>query len=146
VGAFAVAGDSDGAPKFLAATNAFMFGSFGDSGASAARLTRIGDPDYYGWVFSSGGTWQGVSVGQYHILAPHGDRFVDLSAVPTLREDEQQYRYMIHYEPASSAGPVYPLTVTKLDRADGRQVARLVVPFNFRSWRYEMPAPAGEVR
>ena len=144
VGAFALVATADGAPKFLAATDAFMYGSFGDSGASTARLIQIGAGDYYGWIFSSGGTWQGISVGWHHILAPHGRRFVDLSAIPTMRESDQDHRYTISYDRASSAGRVYPLTVTKLAQPRGAEVAHFLVPFNFRTWRYELP-PAASV-
>lgn len=139
VGAFALVAAKDGTPKFLEATDAFMYGSFGDSGAATARLIKLGAPDYWGWVFASGGTWQGVSVGQHHILAPRGQRFRDLSAIPTMREDDQGHRYLISYDPATSRGRVYPLTVTKLEEPGGVEVARLLVGFNFRTWRYVLP-------
>lgn len=136
VGAFLVTVDASGGPKFLAATDAFMFGSFGDSGAFEAKLTQVGS-DYHAWVFSSGGTWQGVSVGWYHILAPHGGRFVDLSKIPTIREEDQAHRYSIEFVPAPSR--VYALAVTQLSDAADTKPRRFVVPFNYRDWRYEMP-------
>jgi hypothetical protein len=144
VGAFLVTVDASGRPKFLAGTDAFMFGSFGESGAVEARLVKVGS-DYHAWVFSSGGTWQGVSVGWYHILAPRGDRFVDLSKIPTIREEDQAHRYSIEFVPAPSH--VYALTVTQLADAADTKPRRFVVPFNYRDWRYGMPrgpSTAGE--
>ena len=145
VGAFLVTVDASGRLKFLAGTDAFMFGSFGESGAFEARLVKVGS-DYHAWVFSSGGTWQGVSVGWYHILAPHADRFVDLSKIPTIREEDQAHRYSIEFVPAPSH--VYALTVTQLSDAADTKPRRFVAPFNYRDWRYEMPrgpSTAGEL-
>lgn len=142
VGAFALAASPDGKPKYLAATDALMFGSFGDSGAAVAQLTRIGAPDYYAWVFSSGGTWQGISVGNYHILAPHDGTFLDLSTIPAMREHDQDYRYAIEFDASNSNQRVFPLIVEKRPAADvenGLVLDRFVVPFNSRTWRYEMP-------
>jgi hypothetical protein len=135
VGAFLVTVDASGRRTFLAGTDAFMFGSFGESGAFEARFVKVGS-DYQAWVFSSGGTWQGVSVGWYHILAPHGDRFVDLSRIPTIREDDQAHRYSIEFVSAPSR--VYALTVTR-PSDEGTKPKRFEVPFNYRDWRYEMP-------
>jgi hypothetical protein len=136
VGAFLVTVEASGRPKFLAGADAFVFGSFGESGAFKAKLLKVGS-DYHAWVFPSGGTWQGVSAGEYHILAPHGDRFVDLSKIPTMREEDQAHRYTIEFVPAQSH--VYALAVTQLSDTADTKPRRFVVPFNYRDWRYEMP-------
>ena len=62
---------------------------------SALALPRLVGSDHHAWVFSSGGTWQGVSAGWYHVLAPHVRRLVDLSGIPVIREDDQAHRYRI---------------------------------------------------
>lgn len=142
VGAFTLVASPDGKPKYLAATDALMFGSFGDSGAAVAQLTRIGAADYYAWVFSSGGTWQGISVGDYHILAPHEGTFLDLSTIPAMREADQDHRYAIEFDASNSNQRVFPLIVEKRPAADGANglvLNRFVVPFNPKTWRYEMP-------
>lgn len=142
VGAFALVEGSGGKPNYLAATDALMFGSFGDSGARAARLTEIGAPHFCAWVFSSGGTWQGISVGDYHILAPHNGKFVDLSTIPVMREDDQAHSYVIEFDSSKSEQRVFPLIVKKRPAAEfenGLVLDRFVVPFSFRTWRYEMP-------
>ncbi|MGA7177991.1 MAG: hypothetical protein WBX11_00190 [Thiobacillaceae bacterium] len=143
VGAFALVKGLDGKPRYLAATDALMFGSFGASGARSARLTAIGPSDYYAWVFSSGGTWQGISVGSYNILAPRGDKFVDVSTIPVMREDDQAHSYDIAFDSSKSDRRVFPLIVTKQREVRGKRlkpvVDRFVVPFNLRTWRYEMP-------
>ena len=136
VGVFLAVISASGKPKVLAGTDAFMFGSFGDSGAFQAKFTQIG-ADYHGWVFSSGGTWQGISVGWYHILAPRGGQFVDLSEIPTMREEDQDHRYSIEF--VSARRGVYALAVTQLSDAPGAKPERFAVPFNYRDWRYEMP-------
>lgn len=137
VGAFAVTQGSSGKAEFLAASDAFLFGSFGDAGARAARLTRIGAPDTYAWIFSSGGTWQGITVGRYHILTPRGHRFVDLSTVPVVREGDQAHRYTLSYQTATSVGRIFPLTVTERTDPGGAEVAHFVLPFNYHTWQYE---------
>ncbi|MGO9443788.1 MAG: hypothetical protein ACLPXB_03310 [Thiobacillaceae bacterium] len=142
VGAYAIVVRA-GKPRYLAATDALLFGSFGDSGAGAARLTAIGPSDYYAWVFSSGGTWQGISVAYYNILAPRGDKFVDVSTIPVMREDDQANSYDIALDSSKSTRRVFPLIVTKRREVIGKRpkpvVDRFVVPFNLRTWRYEMP-------
>ena len=136
VGAFLVAIPASGQPRVLAGTDAFMFGSFGESGAFQAMFTKLG-ADYRGWVFSAGGTWQGVSVGWYHILAPHLGRFVDLSEIPAMREADQAHRYTIEFVPARRG--VYALAVTELSGDTDAEPHRFTVEFDYRRWRYELP-------
>jgi hypothetical protein len=140
VGAYAVAAGADGAPRYLAATDALMFGSFGDSGASAARLTAIG-ADSHAWVFVSGGTWQGVSVGAWRILAPQRGRFRDLSTIPAMREDDQTHRYQIEFDTSKPEQPMFALLVTKRAQSGGKgdEPERFVVPYDARERRYLMP-------
>jgi hypothetical protein len=140
VGAYAVAAGSDGAPRYLAATDALMFGSFGDSGASAARLTAIG-AESHAWVFVSGGTWQGVSLGAWRILAPQHGSFRDLSAIPAMREDDPTHRYRIEFDASKPERPMFALVVTKLAQSGAKddEPERFVVPYDARARRYLMP-------
>ena len=140
VGAFAVAADADGAPQYLGASDALMSGSFGDAGASAARLATIG-AETHAWVFVSGGTWQGVSVGAWRILAPQEGRFIDLSTIPAIREDDPTHRYDIKFDASNPERRLFPLIVTKRAQARGGsdEPERFVVPFDPTTQRYQMP-------
>lgn len=142
VGAYLVEAGVD-KPSYLAATDALLLGSFGDAGARAARLVQIGPSGYYAWIFVSGGTWQGVSVGHYNVLAPHGRIFEDLSEIPQMREEDQEHRFDIAFDTSSSYGPAYPMIVTRrviaARSAEARIEDRRVVRFDPKTWRYRLP-------
>jgi len=144
VGAFAIelnrpAGDAGPAWRVSAASQELPFGSFGRAGVTDARLVQIG-PDYYGWTFVSGGTWQGVTVGLHVILAPRGPRFVNLSSIPSMTEQDQGHRFDIAIDATAKDVKVYPLIVTKWRIVEGKvaggTVETITVPFDERRRRY----------
>jgi hypothetical protein len=145
VGAFAIelnrpAGDAGPQWRVSAASKELPFGSFGRAGVTDAKLIQIG-PDYYGWTFVSGGTWQGVTVGLHVILAPRGPRFVNLSTIPSMTEQDQGHRFDIAIDATATDLKVYPLVVTKWRMVDGKvsgsAVQTMTVPFDERRWRYQ---------
>jgi hypothetical protein len=135
-----------GAWTYLAASKELRFGSFGRANAAGARFTQIGPDDYYGWVFVSGGTWQGITVGEHVILAARGRRFVDISSIPSITEEDQDHEFDIVFDAASRDGKVYPLEVTRrkigAGGASGPVEDRWKVTFDEHSWRYRWPPPA----
>ncbi len=152
VGAFelALGGSGTGPSRHLiAASKALRFGSFGRSNADGARFTRIGPGDDFAWIFVSGGTWQGISVGSHVILAAHGGRFVNVSDIPAITEQEQGERLDIAVDASSGDRPLYPLIVTRQpvnDRGQpvGAPDRTWTVHFNNRLWKY--PWPPGQNR
>jgi hypothetical protein len=148
VGAFAIelnGPTGDAAPKWRvsAASQELAFGSFGRAGVTDAKFVQIG-PDYYGWTFVSGGTWQGVTVGLHVILAPRGPRFVNLSTIPSMTEQDQRHRFDIAIDGSAENVKAYPLTVTQWRIVDGKvagpAVTTVKVPFDGRRWTYRWPA------
>jgi hypothetical protein len=144
VGAFAVelnGPTGDAAPKWRvsAASQELAFGSFGRAGVTDAKFAQLG-PDYYGWTFVSGGTWQGVNVGLHVILAPRGSRFVNLSTIPSMTEQDQGHRFDIAIDATAQDVKVYPLVVTKWRIVGGKvgaaAIETVTVPFDERRWSY----------
>jgi hypothetical protein len=140
VGAFAVKLENGKINKYLAIAKGLTFGSYGRAfGIDEAKLTKIGPSDYYGWVFSSGGTWQGTTISHHNILAPYHQTFVDLSEIPSISEDDQDHVYEINFDTKKDEVKVYPLIVTKFSGDYKTVVTRFAVPFDTKSWRYKLP-------
>jgi hypothetical protein len=148
VGAFAIelngsAVDAEPKWRVSAASQELAFGSFGRAGVTDAKFVQLG-PDYYGWTFVSGGTWQGMTVGLHVILAPRGPRFVNLSRIPSMTEQDHGHRFDITIDATAKDVKVYPLRVTKWRIADGKvagpAVQTMTVPFDEQRWRYKWEA------
>ncbi len=141
VGAFALNIASAAKPRYLAAAKELHFGSFGAAGAGDAKFLRIGLPDLYGWAFASGGTWMGTTVTWHHIVAPRGRRFVDMSDIPEMPEQDQDYTYEIAFDATQPNQAVFPLIVTKRFTGQGETHSPPIVirvPFNTKTWRYQL--------
>lgn len=145
IGAFVVSKDSSGRLNYLARTVAMAYGSYGDAGADDAQLKLLGASDYYGWIFSSGGMWQGIVVSSHHILAPKGKTIVDLSRLPEMTEDDQAHKYLIEIDSSDSTSRVFPIIYkqyTADDQTPGEStlVKMISVPFDFKTWSYMAPS------
>jgi hypothetical protein len=117
------------------ANNKFFF-------ISLAKFVELGPADYYGWMFVSGGTWQGVTVGTHVILAPLGPGFVDLSPIPYMTEKDRGSRFDIAMDKNAKGVTVYPLIVTRWRLMDGKVIApaqTMRIQFDQRRWRFKWP-------
>lgn len=136
MGAFQVAIEKDGSWRYVAKAPALPFGTMGYCGCDKAKFVSLGD-DYYGWMFTSGGTWQGVTVSNHEIVAPHQGTFKDVSDVPEIREDDQDAIYSIEFGTDSGQAGVRPLKVIKA--VSGKVQSERLVPFDEARWEYRMP-------
>lgn len=122
---------------FVAMEPAMTFGSAGECGCRDAKLEKLSNKGDYGWVFTSGGVWQGTVVSNYSIVTAVKNEFLDVSKIPQIREADQDVRYEITVLPDPSAPDLYPLKVVKSKARSG--IAEFVVPFDSKKTRYELP-------
>jgi hypothetical protein len=123
---------------FVAMEPAMTFGSAGECGCHDATLEKLSNKGDYGWVFTSGGVWQGTVVSNYSIVTAWKNKFVDVSAIPQIREGDQDVRYEMTVQASPSAFGLYPLRVVK-SKANAR-ISEFTVPFDSKKVRYELPA------
>ena len=131
--AFQISIAADGSWKLLASSKGMEFGTAGACGCEQARFTRLG-ADYYGWMFTSGGMWQGIIATHHVIIAPYAGGFKDLSAVPEIREDQQGVRYAVSVVNDDMEQDFYPLRVEKI-RGDSK-LGEQALGFDRARWAY----------
>ncbi|MCT7103959.1 hypothetical protein M1702_24770, partial [Salmonella enterica subsp. enterica serovar Poona] len=73
--------------------NALEFGSNGYCGCNKAEFVQLSQQSDYGWLFTSGGVFQGTVVADYNIVMAHKGGFVDVSKIPQVREAAQDVQY-----------------------------------------------------
>jgi hypothetical protein len=134
MGAFQVSIGSDGGWKLVAAEKAIGFGTAGACGCEDAKLVRLGRA-YHGWMFVSGGMWQGIVVSNHEIVAPHNGGFKNLSAIPEIREEAQDVRYTVAVVDSDPEADVFPLNVEKLE--SDKKIGERVVGFDRDKWAYQ---------
>jgi hypothetical protein len=134
MGAFEVSVDQKGGWKVLSSEKAMDFGTSGACGCEDATFVRLGRA-YYGWMFASGGVWQGIVVSNHEIVAPHDGRFKNLSAIPEIREEAQDIRYTISIVDRDQGLDVFPLLVEKL-KSD-KKIGDRAVDFDLEKWAYQ---------
>lgn len=137
LGAFKLSMDGSGTWKSVASNKAMEFGSLGNCGCDEARLLKLGNGDFYGWTFSSGGIWQGIVVLNHAIVAPQGDGFSNISSIPEIREEDQETIYKIKVVDTDADKKVFPLLVSK--QIKGQAVQELIVPFDDNKKVYKLP-------
>jgi hypothetical protein len=115
MGAFKLKKDLNGAWSILSSNKAMQFGTIGYCGCNKARLVKLSNAGNYGWMFVSGGVWQGIVVSDYSIVVAHEHTFEDISAIPETKENDQDTTYNIEFV-ARNAGDenMFPLKVTKI--------------------------------
>ena len=135
LGAYKLSIDKSGVWKYLSTSKAMTFGSSGYCGCDNAVFLKFGNDDYYGWMFTSGGVWQGTVVSNYSIVAPKDSAFVDLSQIPEIREESQDVRYQVKVIDSSSDN-VFPLMVTKTKA--GKPSEEKLISFDEKKWLYSV--------
>jgi hypothetical protein len=136
MGAFNLRIANDGSWTYLAADKEMAFGTVGYCGCDQAKLVRLNNEGVHGWMFASGGVWQGIVVSHHSIVAPLNGVFGDLSAIPKIPEDEQAINYEIAVEATTGDG-FFPLQVTKFQ--SGEKLEQLIINFDTESSRYSLP-------
>ncbi|MEQ1512424.1 MAG: hypothetical protein ABL934_07065 [Lysobacteraceae bacterium] len=134
MGAFQVSIGSDGGWKLVSAEKAIDFGTAGACGCENASLVKLGRA-YYGWMFTSGGMWQGIVVSNHEIVAPHDGGFKNLSAIPEIREEAQDVRYTVAVVDGDPEADIFPLKVEKLE--SGKKAGERIVGFDRDKWAYQ---------
>jgi hypothetical protein len=126
----------DGSYQVTAKGVGLLFGSAGDCGCTTATFVQAG-PRVHGWLFSSGGTWQGTTVATHSLVALVDGTFKDVAGLPRFREDDQALEYRVAIvRDAGSAW--YPLQVSRL--RDGKPDGARQVEFDPLAERYPTPA------
>jgi len=136
MGAFAVRIDAKGQWTYQSLDNAMEFGANGYCGCNKADFVKLSQQGDYGWLFTSGGVWQGTVVADYSIVMAHKGGFVDVSKIPQTKESAQDVRYDIKI---ATGGPgMFPLDVTK--SKGGATVTSFQVKFDPKAYAYALPA------
>jgi hypothetical protein len=136
MGAFAVQIDAKGQWTYQSLDNAMEFGANGYCGCNKADFVKLSQQGDYGWLFISGGVWQGTVVADYSIVMAHKGGFVDVSKIPQTKESAQDVRYDIKI---AAGGPgMFPLDVTK--SKGGATVTSFQVKFDPKAYTYALPA------
>lgn len=117
---------------------ALDYGTAGACGCGKPRFVKLSNAGDYGWLFVSGGTWQGVSVADYSIVTAIKGRIVDVSKVPQVTEKAQGVTYDVSVKDDALAKGFLPLHVVKTSA--GSQADAFDVPFDTRESVYALPA------
>lgn len=126
MGAFEVEIEPNGQWSVESASSDMEFGSIGDCGCKNAQFVRLGR-SHYGWVFASGGTWQGAASVVHNIIASRNGRFEDISRIPMVEEDDQTTHYDIQIDDSNPAAPMFPVIVAK---SKNGHTERLLIKFD----------------
>lgn len=137
MGAFQLQLDARGGWTFLALDNELEFGSAGYCGCNDARFVKLSNQGDYGWLFASGGVWQGIVAAGYTLLLPRKGGFVDISRIPQVKEDEQGVEYALEVAPDQAGLGLFPLRVT---RKSGAGTETFTVNFEPKAGAYHLPA------
>jgi hypothetical protein len=137
MGAFEIALDVKGGWTYDALEQAMEFGSAGYCGCNQADFVKLSNRGDYGWLFVSGGTWQGTVVADYSIVLPHKGGFADVSRVPQIHEGAQDVKYELKIVDDASADGLFPLLVTRT--RGGAMVAEIPVRFDTKVFEYRLP-------
>jgi hypothetical protein len=113
------------------------YGTAGDCGCTRAQFVKLSNAGDYGWLFVSGGTWQGVSVADYSLVAAIKGRITDISKIPQVTEKAQGVTYTASVKDDPTAKGFYPLHVVK--KSAGKSEA-FDVPFDAAKSVYALPA------
>jgi hypothetical protein len=137
MGAFKLSIDATANWKYLSINKAMDFGTMGSCGCGEAKFSRLGADDY-GWMFTSGGMWQGVMVSTHEIVAPQADSFKNISRIPEVREEHQDTKYTIKLVETDANKKMFPLLVSK--QKTGSAVESLTVEFDPTASVYALPS------
>lgn len=136
MGAFQVSLDAKGGWTFLAMDPAMEFGTGGYCGCNKAGFVKLSNQGDYGWLFVSGGAWQGKVVADYSIVMPRDGGFADVSRIPQTPSKEQDVTYELKIAERPGAG-LFPLRVTKT--RGNAKVEDLTVNYDPKERVYRLP-------
>lgn len=137
MGAFKAIRDAKaGKWTFVAVDKAMDYGAGGACGCADADFLSLGTTRH-GWIFTSGGNWQGALVLNYAIVTDFDGKFYDVSSIPRVREDAQDIKYELRVTDSRQAQPMFPLVVTKTK--DGKAIDEISVPFDPAKRVYALP-------
>jgi hypothetical protein len=137
MGAFKIQLDAKGNWTLLAFDNAMEFGTQGNCGCNDAKFVKLSNQGTYGWLFASGGTWEGTTVANYSILVARKDGIVDISKIPQVTEAAQDIQYDVEVAPDQRKTGMFPLTVTK--KKGDSKIGTLQVNFDPKAFTYSLP-------
>lgn len=112
------------------------FGTSGDCGCADADFVQLGR-DVHGWLFSSGGTWQGVTATSYAIVAPVGNAFKDVASIPQYVENDQDVEYRLAIVDDGPRAAWFPLRLMRYRK--NVKVGEQVLTFDAAAQRYPVP-------
>lgn len=138
MGAFKVKLDGKGGWTYLAMDNAMAFGSGGNCGCNGAEPVKLTTRGDLGWLFTSGGVWQGTVVSDYDIVVAHRGRFVDVSSIPQIAESAQGVRYRLSIADDHPVDGWFPLHITRTQA--GGQSMSFLVNFDVTKFAYALPS------
>lgn len=138
MGAFKVKLGASGQWTYLAIDNAMEFGAGGYCGCNKASFVKLSAQGDYGWLFTSGSSFQGSTVADYSLVVARKGEFVDVSKIPRVRASAQDVTYDVKVPETGPAIGMFPLDVTKSKA--GTTLASFKVPFDSKTFVYALPA------
>ncbi len=136
MGAFRLRLEPEGRWTRLEGERALSFGSNGQCACVDGQFVRLGE-QVYGWHFSHGGVWQGIVVSHHALVAPWKGKFANLSAIPEVREEDQDSEYSLRVDDSRPELALYPLQVVR--KQGGKAQAPVSVAFDPEQGRYALP-------
>ncbi|WP_266158617.1 hypothetical protein [Dyella silvatica] len=137
MGAFKIQIDAKGDWTYVAFDNAMAYGTNGTCGCNKAKFVKLSNKGDYGWLFTSGGVWQGTVVADYSILVARGDGFADISSIPEITEAAQDIKYEVKVSDGATGDAMFPLLVTK--KKSGVEVDSFLVKYDSKKKVYALP-------
>jgi hypothetical protein len=135
--------DAKGNWQYLTFNNDLEFGTVGDCGCQKARFVKLSNQGVYGWLFSSGGAWDGVTSTDFSLLIPHKTDFVDISRIPQITVQDQDTLYKVDVAEDQRKTGMFPLRVSKMKGASKvgalQNVGTILVNFNQKAFTYSLP-------
>lgn len=122
----------DGKAEAVAKGLGLPFGSAGDCGCASAEFIQVG-PRTHGWMFTSGGTWQGKTVASHSLVVPVAGVFKDVAAVPRFLEGDQSAETRLTIAPTTH-GDWYALRLSHW--RNGKRLRETELVFDPVSGRY----------
>lgn len=121
--------------RLVAANKEMPFGTSGSCGCELANFLRLGRKKF-GWMFASGGVWQGAVVTNYAIVTDFNGAILDVSAIPQVEEHDQETSYIVEVAPDDLSEEMFPLLVHK--SRNGSEIGQYRAVFNRASRLYEL--------
>ncbi|SFS13109.1 hypothetical protein SAMN05216570_2788 [Dyella sp. OK004] len=138
MGAFKIQLDAKGGWTYLALDNAMDFGTAGYCGCNKASFVKLSNQGDYGWLFVSGGIWQGTVVADYSIVMAHKTGFADISKIPQTKAAMQDVRYEVTIASDYPGSGLFPLDVVKIKGST--RLEAFQVSFDSKKFAYLLPS------